>query len=83
MSELFDTRNAADLQGEGYSLCSDSQDIDAALSHVPARNLKAIGYGRGEISGAIEKIGDAEVLEVWVTAWSRPFDLTANYCRIL
>lgn len=72
-----DIRAAGELQGRDYQLVTDSQDIAATLEHVATRRL--FGAKRSAITGAIVSVGEGEYKEVWLTDWSRAFDIAAQY----
>lgn len=60
------------LDSPDFILLTDSQDLKALcdyLSFLPCEN----------ITGALVKINDGDYSEVYITEWSRPYDLTAIY----
>ena len=61
-----------------HTLVLDSQEIEASMAHVPAGAADALGT----VSGLLERVIDADTLEVWATDSARPFDVGARYQRI-
>ncbi|MBK1670418.1 hypothetical protein CKO28_20550 [Rhodovibrio sodomensis] len=62
-----------------FDLHLDSQDIEAALTHVPRHRISSLGG----VTGVLVDILDPDTLEVWATGSSRPFDRASNYTRVL
>jgi hypothetical protein len=69
------TKTLAELNGEGYQLITDSQELDEICQHSGVRKY------REDINGAVVLVGDGEYLEVYLTESNRPFDITATYER--
>lgn len=62
-----------------FDLHLDSQDIEAALTHVPRHRISRLGG----VTCVLVYILDPDTLEVWATGSSRPFDRVSNYTRVL
>lgn len=60
------------LQSERFALVLDSQELAAI----------GIAFATDDISGALVEIVDGDYGEVWVTGYSRPFDLASSYTRV-
>lgn len=68
--------NLERLQGEEYYFTTDSQEVREVL--------ETIGYQSvGDMRGVVVKMGDGEYTEVWVTDWSRPYNLGTPYERVM
>ena len=73
-SQVGDLRKLEDLSAPRYRLCLDSSDIQSVL--------ESKGLAIEDASGIVVVVQDADYAEVWVTVWSRPFDLSATYARV-
>lgn len=72
--QIGDLRNLSDLGCDrGYILSTNSQDIEAAFDFIGAP-----GEAR-HVSGIVERFVDGDIVEIWVTQYSRPFDLNSSY----
>ena len=72
-----------ELQGSEYDFSDLSQDIEWAVENSNKKMVSDIFGGPEDVTGAITKAGEAELLEVWLTDSTRPFDVTARYYRVL
>lgn len=79
-NELWKT---ADELRDEHVLIYDSEEIKGVLSYVDAKKVTTLFDGPEDVTGAIVKVGDAELSEVWLTDSTRPFDVTARYFRVL
>lgn len=79
-NELWKT---ADELRDEHVLIYDSEKIKGVLSYVNAKKVTTLFDGPEDVTGAIVKVGDAELSEVWLTDSTRPFDVTARYFRVL
>lgn len=61
----------AALEDEKYMLILNDADIEATKEHF--------GIDNPYITGIVAEIGDGEYNEVYITEWSAPYALTAQY----
>lgn len=73
-AEIGDVRKLSELQGDEYTFFQFSDDIE----HIP----KLIGAAAQGVTGAVVLVENEELLEVWLSESSRPFELTADYTRV-
>lgn len=69
----------AALDGPGYVLNMDSQDIAASIDNIKP---DALGEDPEDITGTVELVGDGEILELWVTTYRAPWNLDSIYTRV-
>lgn len=62
-----------------HLLLLDSQEIEAALEHVPAGRTDALDG----VTGVLSRVIDPDTLEIWGTGSARPFDRAAAYIRLI
>ena len=81
LSQMTTTTAIGDLKKLGsdhladrrFTLLLDSQEIAPYAAQ----------FQREGVSGVLGLCADGEPLEVWITEYSRPFDLDSNYERVL
>ena len=74
-SKVGDLRSMAVFPPDLYHYLQDSQDVKAAC--------ESVGMQGEDTTGAIERLGEGEIIEVWITHYSAPWRLDAVYERIL
>lgn len=83
MNFFTDMCKTADELRDEHVLIYDSERIRGVLNYVDSRKVKTMFDGPEDVTGAIVKVGNAELSEVWLTDSTRPFDVTARYFRVL
>lgn len=77
-----DLRQASDLTHGALDLLTDSQDVSGALAHLGGAELDGAHLARGEVTGLLVRVADADLAEVWATDSHRPFAVGSLYVRV-
>lgn len=66
--------------GAGLSLVLTSQDLRDLCARIDAETLASLGVLPADVSGALVRYWDCDLVEAWITGSARPFDVrTARY----
>lgn len=67
-----------ELDSDEYAFIQTDYELTDAVEQY-ATVLRKAGYGADDVTGMVQKIGNAEIDELWVTDSSRPYEIHCRY----